>query len=168
MAHKKLSRRTSRRIIYVALTLAVTGALGLILWNSFLQPKQSTDTHTSIKPATEECLREFDKKKPPTKGLADHRDKSECYPDIVPYNSLSQEQKVQYEKNRLVIEEAIKLRDDMKCNFIRGAYYSFYPPNVTKVMLKTEEEARGECVSLVKNKIKSDSRNNRATEVINL
>jgi len=150
MVSKAFSQKYHPHIVYAALILVVIGAIGLIFWTNFIQSKQEANVQPSINLGTEECLKEIDKKNPPTKGLSGHRDKSECYENIILLENLSQQQKDENKRNGQIIKEAIESKNDDKCDNIKGAYYSIYPPNMAKVMMRTEEETKKECTSLVK------------------
>ena len=142
-------------IVVVGGALLLIGTLGFLLWNNILQPdiapnssinaNGDKDTKALTEEETEECLKELDANNPHTGRWSDHRDESECYPNIVSYDSLSDAEKETGKRNMQIESEANKDKDPGKCDQIQGNLYLTYPANLTKMMTLGEEEAKEHC-----------------------
>ena len=161
--YSKRKRALIAAVIAVALIIIV--GIGLYIGSSILEPKatvtksnESSSTHISSTEAYEECRRKIDSQyQDADSRWVSHRDYSECSPDIVAADSLSEAQKNQNKNNVQIMKSASDAHDDTMCNKIKGMYYSSYPPNLTKVITRTEDEAKQECKIHVKSRIKRDA-----------
>jgi hypothetical protein len=153
------SKRRNKLYLLVALTIAIPLVLtGYFTWHRLPQPKMQSHPAKVVleSESTKKCLEEFDKKHPLPPGLSDHRDKSECYPDIVSRSSLSETEKQAAQQNSQLQSDATRNRDLNTCDKIKGTYYNAYPPNLSKAVKVSEDEARAMCKSIVQNWIEQD------------
>lgn len=141
----------------LGLVALIIGALGYVFWNNIIKDDSSLSLQPLSTEDLRECLKRFDEKNPPTPGLSDHRDKSECYPNITTTDNLSQEQRSEHKRNSQIISDATTKKDGSKCSGIRGVYYTPYPPNVKKVMIRTEVEAKKECRARVNSTVNHEA-----------
>ncbi len=139
--------------LILGIMIVLIGTLGYVFWSKISSEDSSLSFQALSAEELQECLRKFDEKNPPTPGLSDHRDKSECYPDIIAVERLTQAQKDEHERNSQIISDAIAKKDDSKCRSIKGIYYSPYPPSMEKVMVRTEGQAKKECQARVRSEV---------------
>lgn len=143
-------------IIVTSATLLVFGIVGYMFWNNFMSPKDSPSNSASI----QDCVKKIKDQYIAKHGSkwATEIDTSACSSNVTPTADLTQAQKDENKRNSEIISVAAKTHDANKCDEIKGIYFTGYPANLTKVIIRTEDEAKKECQSMVAGKIESDEK----------
>lgn len=157
---KNIPAKTQRGSVHLftvlALGILLTTALGFFFWNSTKKESvERSNPYAGL--ATAECIKKIDAENSSLPRITD-TDYSDCYPDMIDRDSLTQKQKDEHQRNSVVFKKAVEAKDDRVCAQVKGVRYSSYPPNLTKVTISTEEETRQSCVWFVKHAIDDDAR----------